>query len=336
MRARARRNTCAVRGITRPSAAKRKRRLPLPHLLRAFNDGSGLLAIPPRYFHDGRYGYETIAHELAHNWWGATVSERWLAPGTGGEWIVEGFAQYSSWRAGRTLRRAGSRARAAAQLLRPRRHRRAGGVVGARQRPRPARPRDHLPEGHVTYLLAQQGARRRRSTRAARAFIEQYRWPVGRRRRPGAVRRHQPADLAGFFATCARRRLDLTPDLQEAAPPRATCARPPAPGRSRCGGGRRAAEAFTTAASARRCPKPRRSACCSTRLAASADMLRATTRCCAPTSSRLASRAQGLQREPPAADGELHAGAGHRARLERRRQDAAHGLVDGGLAAAPT
>ena len=62
-------------------------------LARAFNDGSGLMGMPPRYFHDGRYGYETLAHELAHNWWGATVAERWLAPGTGGEWIVEGFAQ---------------------------------------------------------------------------------------------------------------------------------------------------------------------------------------------------------------------------------------------------
>lgn len=68
-------------------------------LARAFNDGSGLLAIPPRYFHDGRYGYEAVAHELAHNWWGATVAERWLAPGTGGEWIVEGFAQHAGWRA---------------------------------------------------------------------------------------------------------------------------------------------------------------------------------------------------------------------------------------------
>ncbi|MBX3025039.1 PD40 domain-containing protein [bacterium] len=68
-------------------------------LRRAFNDGSGLLAIPPRYFSDGRYGYQTVAHELAHNWWGATVAERWLTPGSGGEWIVEGFAQFSAWRA---------------------------------------------------------------------------------------------------------------------------------------------------------------------------------------------------------------------------------------------
>ncbi len=68
-------------------------------LRRAFNDGSGLLAIPPRYFADGRYGFETVAHELAHDWWGATVAERWLSPGTGGEWLVEGFAEFSAWRA---------------------------------------------------------------------------------------------------------------------------------------------------------------------------------------------------------------------------------------------
>jgi hypothetical protein len=70
------------------------RRLP-----RAFNDGTGLLGIPPRYFHDGDYGFETIAHEIAHNWWGGTVAERWLTPGSGGEWIVEGFAEFSGWRA---------------------------------------------------------------------------------------------------------------------------------------------------------------------------------------------------------------------------------------------
>ncbi|MGD9763625.1 MAG: M1 family aminopeptidase [Candidatus Binatia bacterium] len=66
---------------------------------RGFNDGSGVIVVPPRYFADGYYGFETLAHELAHNWWGATVAERWLDPGSGGAWIVEGFAQYSAWRA---------------------------------------------------------------------------------------------------------------------------------------------------------------------------------------------------------------------------------------------
>src|SRR5262245_17134243 len=70
-----------------------------PRLRRAFNDGTGTIGIPPRYFSDAEYGFPVIAHEVAHNWWGATVTEQWLLPGTGGEWIVEGFAQYSAWRA---------------------------------------------------------------------------------------------------------------------------------------------------------------------------------------------------------------------------------------------
>lgn len=65
-------------------------------LRRAFNDGSGLLALSSRYFRNGDYGFGLIAHELAHNWWGATIAEKWLTPGTGGEWLVEGFAEFSS------------------------------------------------------------------------------------------------------------------------------------------------------------------------------------------------------------------------------------------------
>lgn len=65
-------------------------------LRRAFNDGSGILALSNRYFRHGDYGFGLIAHELAHNWWGATVAEKWLSPGTGGEWLVEGFAEFSS------------------------------------------------------------------------------------------------------------------------------------------------------------------------------------------------------------------------------------------------
>jgi hypothetical protein len=73
-------------------------------LRRAFNDGTGLVGLAPRYFADGEYGFDTVAHEVAHNWWGATVMEQWLQPGTGGEWIVEGFAQFSGWRAEREQR----------------------------------------------------------------------------------------------------------------------------------------------------------------------------------------------------------------------------------------
>jgi hypothetical protein len=63
---------------------------------RAFNDGSGVMATPPRYFREGDEGFHLLAHELAHVWWGGTVSERWLAPGTGGQWLVEGLATVSA------------------------------------------------------------------------------------------------------------------------------------------------------------------------------------------------------------------------------------------------
>jgi len=63
---------------------------------RAFNDGSGTLGVALRYFRAGDYGFGIAAHEIAHNWWGATVAEKWLSPGSGGEWIVEGFAEFSS------------------------------------------------------------------------------------------------------------------------------------------------------------------------------------------------------------------------------------------------
>ena len=66
-------------------------------LRRAFNDGSGLIGTSIRYFRGGDYGFSLIAHEIAHDWWGATVAEQWLKPATGGEWLVEGFATFSSW-----------------------------------------------------------------------------------------------------------------------------------------------------------------------------------------------------------------------------------------------
>jgi Tol biopolymer transport system component len=65
-------------------------------LRRGFNDGSGLMGLSIRYFRAGDYGFGIIAHEIAHNWWGSTVAEKWLSPGTGGEWLVEGFAEFSS------------------------------------------------------------------------------------------------------------------------------------------------------------------------------------------------------------------------------------------------
>jgi aminopeptidase N len=66
------------------------------NLRRGFNDGSGLMGLSIRYFRTGDYGFAATAHEIAHNWWGGTVAEKWLSPGTGGEWLVEGLSEFSS------------------------------------------------------------------------------------------------------------------------------------------------------------------------------------------------------------------------------------------------
>lgn len=63
---------------------------------RAFNDGSGLMVISPRYFRTGDSGFHILAHELAHVWWGGTIAETWLQPSSGGQWIVEGLASGSA------------------------------------------------------------------------------------------------------------------------------------------------------------------------------------------------------------------------------------------------
>lgn len=64
---------------------------------RAYFDGSGVIGLPPSTFRGGDYGLGTIAHEVAHSWWGATVAGQWLLPNSGSEWLVEGFAELSSW-----------------------------------------------------------------------------------------------------------------------------------------------------------------------------------------------------------------------------------------------
>jgi hypothetical protein len=61
-----------------------------------YNDGAGLIGLSVRDLRSGDYGFGIIAHEIAHNWWGATVAANWLSPSSGGEWIVEGFAEFSS------------------------------------------------------------------------------------------------------------------------------------------------------------------------------------------------------------------------------------------------
>lgn len=68
-------------------------------LSHAFNDGSGLIGVPVHAFADGEYGFGTIAREVARSWWGATVGRQVLAPGSGGEWVIEGLARLAGLRA---------------------------------------------------------------------------------------------------------------------------------------------------------------------------------------------------------------------------------------------
>jgi len=64
---------------------------------RSFFDGSGIIALAAHVFRGGDYGYAVIAHEVAHSWWGASVGARWLQADSGSQWIVEGFAGWSTW-----------------------------------------------------------------------------------------------------------------------------------------------------------------------------------------------------------------------------------------------
>ncbi|GIW45555.1 MAG: hypothetical protein KatS3mg077_2837 [Candidatus Binatia bacterium] len=67
-----------------------------PELDRAFHDGAGAMGIPRRALASEDRGFALIAHELAHSWWGGTVTGGWLRAGSGPQWIIEGFAELSS------------------------------------------------------------------------------------------------------------------------------------------------------------------------------------------------------------------------------------------------
>ena len=144
---------------------------------RGFNDGSGLIGLPPLAFADGAYGFPTIAHEVAHDWWGATVAEQWLQPGTGGEWIVEGFAELSSWLAIRE--HLGD-----AALLRALAHSffdpdRTGSLQAASALDNGLDPAAHATiyhkGGYVAFMLQQQLGDEKFDA-AARQFLDRFRW----------------------------------------------------------------------------------------------------------------------------------------------------------------
>ena len=70
-------------------------------LLHGSNDGAGVIGVPLRAIRRGDYGAAALGHQLARNWWGATVGDRPLAPRTGGVWVMEGLAAYSGLLAAR-------------------------------------------------------------------------------------------------------------------------------------------------------------------------------------------------------------------------------------------
>jgi hypothetical protein len=186
---------------------------------RAFNDGTGLVGMPPLPFADGAYGFPTIAHEVAHNWWGATVTEQWLQPGTGGEWIVEGFAELSSWLAIRE--QLGD-----AALLRTLAHSffdpdRTGSLAAASALDNGLDPAAHATiyhkGGYVAFMLQQQLGDEKFDA-AARQFLDQFRWRSATASDLETVFvAASQQDLAPFFNAWVRgnESIDLALDPQE-------------------------------------------------------------------------------------------------------------------------
>lgn len=61
-----------------------------PHTYRSYNHGSGIITL-------SKTDFSTMAHEISHNWWGGTVYVNLLKwRGDGGQWLTEGFAEFSS------------------------------------------------------------------------------------------------------------------------------------------------------------------------------------------------------------------------------------------------
>ena len=69
-----------------------------PGAERAFNGGNAVIALDPSVYESDLDRFRTIAHQVARNWWGGTVSGRWLSDRPeGGDWLVNGLAEYSAW-----------------------------------------------------------------------------------------------------------------------------------------------------------------------------------------------------------------------------------------------
>ena len=76
-----------------------------PRGVGAFNGGNGIVVLDTKQPADGAERFVAIARLVAQNWWGATVTGRWLGSRPeAAAWLVEGLAEYSAWQALRARR----------------------------------------------------------------------------------------------------------------------------------------------------------------------------------------------------------------------------------------
>lgn len=187
---------------------------------RAYNDGSGVIGLSIRYFRRGDYGFNVIAHELAHDWWGATVMEKWLEPATGGEWLVEGFAEFSSILAGEA--RFGREAlvrRLAENFFDPRRNRAVGNMSVLDNAVGDDAAREIIyDKGSYIAMMLRRLLGDEALFPALRVFLERFRYQGASEADLEAVLQETTGqDLSAFFAQWVRsdKGLDLSLDANE-------------------------------------------------------------------------------------------------------------------------
>lgn len=67
--------------------------------------GGATILCTPQPLDNGDEAFVVLAHEVARNWWGDTVSGRWFSTRPeAGEWLLTGLSEYSAWQALRTLK----------------------------------------------------------------------------------------------------------------------------------------------------------------------------------------------------------------------------------------
>jgi hypothetical protein len=67
--------------------------------------GGPTILCNPERLEDADDAFAVLAHQVARNWWGETVSGRWFSTRPeAGEWLLTGLSEYSAWQALRTLK----------------------------------------------------------------------------------------------------------------------------------------------------------------------------------------------------------------------------------------